>query len=81
MTKLQGSDAGQRRLIEDHGLVPVKENPVLDVPAHGAGEDDFFQVPAFLQEIVERIAMRDAYYVLLNDGTVVQDFGDIWWRR
>src|SRR5947209_18557317 len=63
-------------LVEDHSLILVKQDAVLDVPADGAGEDYFFQVAAFLQKIVECIAVRDANDVLLNDGTVIEDFGD-----
>lgn len=62
---------------EDHRLVAVKKNAVFDVPADGAGQDDLLQVAAFANEILDGVAMRDADHVLLDDGTVVEDFADI----
>src|SRR5207253_6750868 len=64
-------------LVKDHGLVPVEQDAVLDVPADSAGEDHLFQVAAFLQQVVEGIAVGDAHDILLNDGTVIEDFGDV----
>ena len=62
---------------EDHGLVAIKKHAIFNVPADGAGEHDFFKVAAFADEIFNSIAMRDADYVLFDDGTVVEDFGDV----
>ena len=50
---------------------------VFDVPVHGAGQDHFFEVAAFLDQILERIAMRDARDVLFDDGPVIQDFREV----
>ena len=47
------------------------------MPADAAGEHDFLEVTAFLQQIVERVAVRDADHILLDDGTVVEHFGDV----
>src|SRR5580698_200301 len=63
--------------VENHGLVPVEENPVVDVPAHRAGEHNFFKIAPFLQQVVERITVRDANHVLLDDRAVVEHLGDV----
>ena len=62
---------------EDHGFIAVKKNAIFDVPAHGAGEHDLLEVAAFADKIVDGVAVRDADYVLLNDGAVVKDFSDV----
>src|ERR1700674_3120791 len=64
-------------LIEHHSLVPVEQHPVLDVPTHGTGEHNLFQIAAFLQQVVKRITVRDAHHVLLDDRTVVEYLGDV----
>ena len=71
---LQGSCS---LLLKDYSLVAVKQHAVLNVPAHATGKNDFFEVAAFLQQIVDRIAMRNANHVLFDDGTVVEYFGDV----
>ncbi len=47
------------------------------MPADGAGENDFFEVAAFTDEVFDSIAVGDADHVLFDDGTVVEDFGDV----
>ena len=47
------------------------------MPAHGSGEDDFLEVAAFADEVVDGVAMGDADDILFDDGTVVEDFGDV----
>src|ERR1700694_3374235 len=64
-------------LIEHHSLVPVEQHPVLDVPTHGTGEHNLFQIAAFLQQVVKRITVRDAHHILLDDRTVVEYLGDV----
>src|SRR5580704_3539964 len=64
-------------LMENNRLISVKQNAIFDVPAHRAGEYDFFQVAAFVQQVVQRIAVGNADDVLLDDGAVVEDFGDV----
>ncbi len=62
---------------ENHGLVAVEKDSVFDVPAHGAGENYLFQVAAFANEILDGIAVGNTDDVLFNDGTIVQNFGDV----
>jgi hypothetical protein len=38
-------------------LISIQKDAVLDMPAHRPGEDNFFQVPALLQQMLQRIAM------------------------
>src|ERR1700685_973893 len=68
---------GKRRVLEDHSLVSVNQNAIFDVPAHCAGEHDFFEVAAFADEIFDCFAMRYTDYVLLDDGAVVEDFSNV----
>ena len=49
-----------RRLLEDDGFIFVEEDSVFDVPANGAGEDNFFEVAAFFDEVFHGIAMPQA---------------------
>jgi hypothetical protein len=62
---------------ENHSFIAVQKDAVFDVPADGAGEDDFFEVAAFTDKVFDSVAMRDANYILLDDGTIVEDFGDV----
>src|SRR5205807_1411261 len=64
-------------LVENDCLVSVKEDAILDVPAHGTRQDYLLQVAAFLQQVVEGVAVRDADYVLLDDWAIVQNLGDV----
>ena len=50
---------------------------MFQMPADGARENDFFKVAALLDEILERIAVRDSNDVLFDDGAVVQYFGNV----
>jgi len=45
------------------------------MPAYRAREDNFFKVAAFADEVFDGVTMGDADDVLLDDGTVVEDFG------
>ena len=47
---------------------------MFQVPSDGARKNDFFEVAAFLHEVLEGIAVGDSDNVLLDDGAVVQDF-------
>ena len=40
-------------LIEDHGLIAIVQNPVLQMPADCTGKNQFFKVPPLLDEIAE----------------------------
>ena len=66
-----------RGLFEDDGLVMVEQNSIFNVPTNGAGEDHFFKVAPFFYQVFKGIAMRDARDALFDDGTIVEDFGDI----
>ena len=41
------------------------------MPADGAGEDYFFEVAAIFDQVLERIAMGDTGYALLDDGAII----------
>jgi hypothetical protein len=62
---------------EDDGLIRVGEDAVAEVPAHGAGENQAFEVAALLNQVGELVVLRDAGDVLLDDGAFVEDFGDV----
>src|SRR3974377_692905 len=47
------------------------------MPAHGAREHDLLQVAAFTHNVLYRVAVRDAYSVLLDDGSFVKSGGDV----
>ena len=64
-------------LVEDDGFVAITKDPVLEVPADGAGQDDPLKIPAALNEVFFLIAMRDADNVLLDDRPFVQHIGHI----
>ena len=50
---------------------------MVEVPADGAGEDDAFEVAAAGDEVFDLVAVADAGDVLLNDGAVVEEVGDV----
>src|SRR2546428_14173952 len=64
-------------LLKHHRLVPIKQNPVLDVPADGARKDDLLDVAAFFDELFHGVAIRDPDHILLDDRAIVEYFGDI----
>jgi hypothetical protein len=66
-----------RGLLEYYSLVSVQQDAVFDVPANCARENNFFYIPAFLDEIVDGIAVVDTDHVLLNDGAIVEDLGNV----
>ncbi len=59
-------------LVEDHRLVIVHEHAILEVPAHGAGEDDALELAAEADEVGARVAVGHAQHVLLDDGARIQ---------
>ncbi len=63
--------------IEHDCLVPVKQHAVLDVPAHSPRQHYFFQITAFLQQVVKRVAMGDADDILLNDRSIIENLRDV----
>jgi len=64
-------------LLKHYRLVPIQQNPILNVPADCAGEHHFFDVAAFFDELFDGVAVRDADYVLLDDRAIIEDFGDV----
>ena len=64
-------------LLEDDSLVSVEQDAIFDVPADGSGENYLFDVAALFHQVVDRVAVRYAFDALLDDGAVVEDFGDI----
>ena len=76
-SEVHGLPRGQKMGLKNHGLVAIKKDAVFDVPADGAGEDDFLEVAAFADEIFDGVAVRDADHVLLDDGAVVEDLSDV----
>lgn len=47
------------------------------MPADSAGEDDAFEVASACDEVVDLVAVGDACDILLDDGAVVEDLGDV----
>ena len=45
------------RLVEDHGLVAVHEDSVLQMPAHGSRQHNFLEVSPFAHEILHRVSV------------------------
>lgn len=44
-------------LLENHRLVAMKKDAILDVPANGAGKHHILEVAAFFHQVLERVAM------------------------
>jgi hypothetical protein len=65
------------KALENHRFIAVEKNAVFDVPADGAGEHDFLEVASLADEVFDCVAVGDADYVLFDDGTVVEDLGDV----
>src|SRR5262245_43117751 len=63
--------------VEDHGLAGVHEDAVFEVPAHGAGQHHLLQVASLLHQVLELIAVRNPYHVLLDDRPLVQVFSSV----
>ena len=47
------------------------------MPSHGTGEDHAFEVAPSGHEVFHLVAVGDAGHVLLDDGAVVQNLGDV----
>ena len=58
--------------IEDYCLVFVDEDSVLKLSTHGGGQDYFFKVTSFGDEIPYAVAMTDSINVLANDWSFIQ---------
>ena len=47
------------------------------MPADGARQDDFFDVAALLNQIVDRVAVVDADHILFDDGAIVEHLSNV----
>src|ERR1700682_5961858 len=77
---MQGLRVGvhpEKKLREDHRAIPVDEHAALDMRPHGTGEDDRFEVSALLGQAFDIVAMADAYDVLVDDRTLVENARDV----
>ena len=63
---------GTAALVENYRLIAVQQHSVFIMPADGAGKHNFFQVAAFLNQVIQRVAVGDPDHVLLDDGAVVE---------
>src|SRR6266849_8766568 len=70
-------EPAEKVLLENDRLVAVKKNAILNVPAHRAGQYDAFHVPALFDQVLQRVPVRDASDALLDDRSIIEDFGDV----
>jgi hypothetical protein len=71
MTKVEGLNS------KHDGLVSVHEYAIFNMRSHGTREHNFLQVAPLADEILDRVTVRYADYVLLDDRAIVEDFGDV----
>src|SRR5208282_1826260 len=64
-------------LLEHYGLVSIQQDAVFHVPADGARQDDFFDVAALLDQVVDGVAVVDADDILLDDGAIVEYLSNV----
>ena len=64
-------------LAEDDGPVAVQQDPVLDVPAHGAGQGDALDVAPDARQLGDAVGVVDARDLLLDDRSLVEPLGDV----
>jgi hypothetical protein len=64
-------------LLKDYSFVPIQQDAVFHMPADGAGQDNLLDVAAFLNEIVDGVAMVDADNILFDDGAIVEYLSDV----
>ena len=69
------------QLLKNNCLVPIKKNAALKVPSHRPRKHNLFQIAALLHQIFQRVAMRNARNSLFDDGSVIQNFGNVVSRR
>ena len=62
----------QPGLAEDYRFVTVHNDPVFQVPAHGAGEHSTFDVPAKAFQVFHSVPVGNGDYVLFDDRPCVQ---------
>src|SRR5262245_40225910 len=64
-------------MLEHHGFVAVDQDPVLQVPAEAARQDDLLDVAALAHEVRDGVVVADPDDVLLDDRAGVQLGGDV----
>jgi hypothetical protein len=47
------------------------------VPTHGARKENFLDIAASGRQALKRIPVRDSLNVLLDDGSVIENFGHV----
>src|SRR5215470_19932124 len=70
--RVMGRSTIPLQLLKDDGLVAVQQDAAFHVPTHGSGENYFFDIAPLLNQVLDRIAMVDADYILINDGPIVE---------
>src|ERR1700761_7394178 len=66
-----------RSIHEHHGLAAVEDHAILQMMAHGARQHAAFDIAALADEIVRRVAVTDAFDVLVDDRPLVEITRDI----
>ncbi len=66
-----------RALLENDRFVSIEQDAVFDMPANGSREYDLFEVPALLDQVLDRVTMRYARHTLLDDWPVIKHFSDV----
>ncbi len=66
-----------RSVHEHHGLAAVEDHPVLEMMPHGARQHAAFDVAALANQIAGRIAVADAFDILVDDRAFIERAGDI----
>src|SRR6266568_328474 len=64
-------------LREDHCLVSVEDDSILDVITHSPGQNPPFDVAPLPDQVIRRIAMADALDVLFDDGAFIEVRRDV----
>src|SRR5438270_8912288 len=76
--QLQTSQAASLRIhlsVKDRDLISVHQDAILNVPTHRAREHNFFQIAPLFNQRLERVTMRDADYILLDNRAFVENLG------
>ena len=47
------------------------------MPAHGSRQHYLLQIAAFLEQVIEGIAVGNSNHILLDDGAIVEDFRNV----
>src|SRR6267378_1009814 len=62
---------------ENHGLLPVDQNPVVQVIPHAARQGHALAIPPQPQQILRQVEMLHPHYLLLDDRPLVQVARDV----